>query len=283
MGIIEINCTYLNLGLLLLFLCNLGSIHGYFIRFCCSLFVRCCFPTQRCSQISPASTNRAPIHHESAKSLMPGRPLITSPRHGCCDVFFVGNVFQSFWFWAISDVRSGTSMTTCCVVNANIVYSYFQRGCRKKCTQNPERYYGWLSRTAPPPPPTRFPPPHARGICGEFSVIWREKGPQVSGTLTAFAHHQRTAGEWTGVFSEVDWVEHRTVHVFFKLILWNGVFYQILIYIFKLYLLTFNALLLAVRILHFSEILIVDKDTTNVLHHLKSILCGDVCYLTTTV
>ena len=89
MGIIEINCTYLNLGLLLLFLCNLGSIHGYFIRFCCSLFVQCCFPTQRCSQISPASTNRAPIHHESAKSLMPGRPLITSPRHGCCDVFKV--------------------------------------------------------------------------------------------------------------------------------------------------------------------------------------------------
>ena len=96
MGIIEINCTYLNLGLLLLFLCNLGSIHGYFIRFCCSLFLRFCFPTQRCSQISPASTNRAPIHHESAKSLMPGRPLITSPRHGCCDVFFVGNVFKVF-------------------------------------------------------------------------------------------------------------------------------------------------------------------------------------------
>ena len=156
MGIIEINCTYLNLGLLLLFLCNLGSIHGYFIRFCCSLFLRFCFPTQRCSQISPASTNRAPIHHESAKSLMPGRPLITSPRHGCCDVFFVGNVFQSFWFWAISDVHSGTSMTTCCVVNANIVYSYFQRGCRKKCTHNPERYCGWLSRTAPPPPHAFF-------------------------------------------------------------------------------------------------------------------------------
>ena len=42
---IEINCTYVKLGLLLLFLCNLGWIHGLFIRFCGSLFVRCCFPT----------------------------------------------------------------------------------------------------------------------------------------------------------------------------------------------------------------------------------------------
>ena len=27
---IKINCTFVNLGLLLLFLCNLGSIHGHF-------------------------------------------------------------------------------------------------------------------------------------------------------------------------------------------------------------------------------------------------------------
>ena len=26
-------------------LSNLGSLHGHFIRFCGSLFVRCCFPT----------------------------------------------------------------------------------------------------------------------------------------------------------------------------------------------------------------------------------------------
>ena len=37
---IEINITYVNLGLLLLFLRNLGSIHGHFIRFCSSLLVR---------------------------------------------------------------------------------------------------------------------------------------------------------------------------------------------------------------------------------------------------
>ena len=202
MGIIEINCTYLNLDLLLLFLCNLGSIHGHFIRFCCSLFVRCCFPTQRCSQISPASTNRAPIHHERAKSLMPGRPLITSPRHGCCDVLFVGNVFQSFWFWAISDVRSGTSMSTCCVVNANIVYSYFQRGCRRKCTHNPERCCGWLSRTAPP---TRF-PPTPEAFAGNFPLFDERKGLRYRGLwqLLHTIKEQRGSGpgyfppRWTG-------------------------------------------------------------------------------------
>ena len=36
---IEMNCTYVSLGLLLLFLCNVGSIHGHFIRFA----ARCLF------------------------------------------------------------------------------------------------------------------------------------------------------------------------------------------------------------------------------------------------
>ena len=90
----KINCTYVNLGLLLLFLCNLGSIHGHFIRFCSSLFVRSCFPTKSearqvilCrlnSQISSASKNRTPIHHNNAKSLRPGGSLISSSRHGYC-------------------------------------------------------------------------------------------------------------------------------------------------------------------------------------------------------
>ena len=44
---IEINITYRNLGLLLLFLCNLGLIHGHLIRFCGSLFIRCCFSRKR--------------------------------------------------------------------------------------------------------------------------------------------------------------------------------------------------------------------------------------------
>ena len=74
----EVNCTYVNLGLLLLFLSNLGSLHGHFIR----LTVRCLFgvvflrKTKQGKWLcavstlnSPASKNRAPIHHESAKSL----------------------------------------------------------------------------------------------------------------------------------------------------------------------------------------------------------------------
>ena len=42
-----------------------------------------------------------------------------SPRHGYCDVFFVGNFLKGFDSGQ-SDVRSGTSMTTCCVVNTNL-------------------------------------------------------------------------------------------------------------------------------------------------------------------
>ena len=74
------------------------------------------------SQISPASKNRAPIHHESAKSLKPGQSLISSPRHGYCDVFLWANVFNVIGS-GLYNVRSGTSMTTCRVVNANILYT----------------------------------------------------------------------------------------------------------------------------------------------------------------
>ena len=42
---VDINFTNVDLGLLLLFLCNLGSTYGHFIRFCGSLFVLCWFPT----------------------------------------------------------------------------------------------------------------------------------------------------------------------------------------------------------------------------------------------
>ena len=48
------------------------------------------------SQISPASKNRAPIQNERAKSLRPDQFLISSPRHGYCDVSFGG--VNSFWF-----------------------------------------------------------------------------------------------------------------------------------------------------------------------------------------
>ena len=57
-----------------------------FYTFGRSLFVRCCFPAKHAKWLctvstlnSPASKNRAPIHHESAKSLRPGQSLIPSP------------------------------------------------------------------------------------------------------------------------------------------------------------------------------------------------------------
>ena len=114
---IEINCTYVNLGLLLPFLSNLGSIHGHFIRFCYSLSVRCCFPTQNearqltlfslNSQISPASKNRAPIHHESAKSLRPGQPLISSPFYIRSSNWIIPNTAQA---QSVDYLRVGRSM-----------------------------------------------------------------------------------------------------------------------------------------------------------------------------
>ena len=75
------------------------------------------------SQISPASKNCAPIHHESAKFLRPGQSLISPPRHGYYDVFFGGEMFLFVFGSGQSDVRSGTSMTKCYLVNANTFYT----------------------------------------------------------------------------------------------------------------------------------------------------------------
>ena len=75
------------------------------------------------SQISPASKNRAPIHHESAKFLRPGQSLISPLRHGYCNVFFGGEMFLFVFGSGQSDVRSGTSMTKCYLVNANTFYT----------------------------------------------------------------------------------------------------------------------------------------------------------------
>ena len=62
------------------------------------------------SQMCPASKNRAPIHHESAKSLIKAwSASYLFSCHGYYDVFFVGeNVLRGFGSGQ-SDVRSGTS------------------------------------------------------------------------------------------------------------------------------------------------------------------------------
>ena len=113
-----------------------------------------------------------------------------------------------------------------------------------------------------------------RNICGEFSVIWRAKRPQVLGTSTLRAFQvQRGSGpvyfppRWTGYKNS--WIK-----VVFKLILWNSVLVQILIYIFNLHLLTFNPLLLACRSSLFPEMFYTKHH--KYLYLLKIIVCGDV-------
>ena len=67
------------------------------------------------SQMSPASKNRTPIHHESAKSLRPGQSLISSPRRRYYDMLFCGKKFLKVFGSGQSDLRSGTLITTCYV------------------------------------------------------------------------------------------------------------------------------------------------------------------------
>ena len=64
---------------------------------------------------------RTLIHHQSARSLKLGQSHISSPHHGYCDVFALWEKFSEVFGSGQSDVCEGTSMTTCCVVNANII------------------------------------------------------------------------------------------------------------------------------------------------------------------
>ena len=104
------------MGLLLLFLCNLGFVDGHFIRFCDSLFVRLCFPTlSEARQVTVGKLGlKAPSSYKarSVSYLFPSSWILR-----CA---FCGKVFFKVFSSGQSDVRSGTSMTTCCVVNANM-------------------------------------------------------------------------------------------------------------------------------------------------------------------
>ena len=83
------------------------------------------------------------------------------------------------------------------------------------------------------PPPPRDISRHLREI---FPYLTSEM------TLTPFARHPRTAGELTMVFS-TKWTGPRVTNLA-RWWLWSSVFVQVLIYIFKLHLLTFGSLLL---------------------------------------
>jgi len=135
---IEINCTYVNLRLLLLFLCNLGSIHGHFIRFCDSLFVRCCFPTQsEARQVTLCSLNSQMTNLSRFKEPRTDSPwkrqillgqvsFLSLPLVIGIAMCFLWERFLKVFDSGQSDVSSGNSMTTCCVVSANILNRLIQ-------------------------------------------------------------------------------------------------------------------------------------------------------------
>ena len=107
---IEINCTYVNLCLLLLFLCikpGLNSWPFYTVLRLVACNSAVLFSCSFNSQTSPASKNRAPIHHESAKSSRPGQSLISSLVMGIMMCFLLENVLKVFGSEQ-SGVRSGT-------------------------------------------------------------------------------------------------------------------------------------------------------------------------------
>ena len=95
---------------------------------------RCLFCVARQGRwLCAVSTSKSLLHQRNAlqftvkapNPLWRGEFLISSPRHGYCDVFFVG-IFLKVFNSGQSDVRSGTSMTTCCVVNTNILNTLIQ-------------------------------------------------------------------------------------------------------------------------------------------------------------
>ena len=102
----EINFTYVNLGLVLLFLCNLGSICGHFIRFCGLLFVLCCFlrKAKQDRLLCAASTHKSLPHQSTAHRFAikvpnpQGQISLSSLRlvMGIAMRFFVGKILGSF-------------------------------------------------------------------------------------------------------------------------------------------------------------------------------------------
>ena len=134
------------MGLLLFFLYNLGSLRGHFIRFCRSLSVRCCFPAQSearqvtlfslNSQISPASKNRAPIHHESAKSLRPGQSLISSPFYIRSSNWIIPNTAHA---QSVDYLRVGGSMFCHAILITGSPESMFEFTTQHVVIEVPER------------------------------------------------------------------------------------------------------------------------------------------------
>ena len=78
-------------------------------RWLCAVSAYKSLPHQRTAHESHQSWERQILKARSVSYLFPSSWAL--------------RFFESVWFWAIWRVRSGTSMTTCCVVNAIILYT----------------------------------------------------------------------------------------------------------------------------------------------------------------
>ena len=126
---VEMNCTYVNLGLLLPFLRNLGSIHGQFVRFLRLIVCSVLFSyIKRSRWLCAVSTHKSLPHQRTAHRftmkvpnlLRSGQSLISSHRHGCWMCFLRENIWKALGSGQSGGVRSGITTTTCCRVNKNI-------------------------------------------------------------------------------------------------------------------------------------------------------------------
>ena len=110
----EINCTYAltyaNLDLLLLFLCNLGSIHGHFHGFAARCLFGFVFPdkAKQGRWLGAVSTHKSLPHQRTAHWFTMKVPnsldmvsLLSLPLVMGIAMCFVGNCFESFRFWSI--------------------------------------------------------------------------------------------------------------------------------------------------------------------------------------
>ena len=175
---------------MLLFLSNLGSLHGHFIR----LAARCLFGVvflrkakqgkwlcSLNSQISPASKNRAPIHHESAKSLRPGQSLIPSPFYIRSSNWIIPNTAHA---QSVDYLRVGGSMFCHAILITRFPWVHV-RVHHRTCSHRGSLAHVRLLRTKNYQ--EHFPQKHIaiwRGEAKRLALrIWRFHGESVRGSL----------------------------------------------------------------------------------------------------
>ena len=159
-----------------------------FYTFGRSLFVRCCFPAKHAKWLctvstlnSPASKNRAPIHHESAKSLRPGQSLIPSPFYIRSSNWIIPNTAHA---QSVDYLRVGRSMFCHAILITGSPESMFEFTTQHVVIEVPERT---SDCSEPKTIKKNFPQKHIeiwRGEAKRLALrIWRFHGESVRGSL----------------------------------------------------------------------------------------------------